>query len=71
MKELALLLLFLGVICVTIGYSRMENCPMPKTEYRYIPDYNLLDTQMSPTHVSDTFHNMFEKDNPDVRGSIL
>lgn len=55
---------------MTIGYTYMENkCTAPKIVYRYLPDNAILNTQMSPTHISDTFKTMFENGNPDVRDS--
>jgi len=38
MKSLVLLLLFSGIICITIGYARLNReCPSPQVVYRYVP----------------------------------
>ena len=38
MKSFALLLLFIGIICMTVGYTKITRvCPKPKVEYKYVP----------------------------------
>tara|TARA_B100000963_G_scaffold244252_1_gene213905 strand:+ start:282 stop:491 length:210 start_codon:yes stop_codon:yes gene_type:complete len=38
MKSLPLILLLIGIICITIGYTKITRvCPRPKVEYKYVP----------------------------------
>ena len=37
-RSIALLLLLLGIVFITIGYSKQNlKCPLPEVEYRLIP----------------------------------
>ena len=47
MKSLALLILLIGIILITLGYSKTSlKCPPPKVEYRLVP-HTFYDEQMS------------------------
>ena len=60
MKSIALLLLFIGIICIVLGYSRnYSKCPATKIKYKYIPR-NIYDEQFATDSVSKTFKGMFE-----------
>ena len=60
MRSIALLLLLLGIVAITIGYTKIKiKCPPPRIEYRYIPR-SLLDEQLDSQtlkNVSDIFDN--------------
>ena len=47
MRSLALFFLLIGVILITIGYSKTSlKCPPPKVEYRLVP-HTFYEQQMS------------------------
>lgn len=51
MKSLALLLLLIGIVAITIGYTKhYRQCPPPKIEYRYV-QRSLLDEQYDSSNV--------------------
>ena len=51
MKSLILILLIVGLILITTGYTRNhKNCPATKIEYRYIPR-NFYEEQVTETNL--------------------
>jgi hypothetical protein len=68
MKSIIVLLTFIGIIAVIIGYiNQIQQCPPPKVEYRYIPR-TFDDEQADPVKVSKLFRNMFEEPTPWLAG---
>ena len=46
MQSFALLLLLMGIVFITIGYTRIHvTCPPPRIEYRVVPR-SILDDQI-------------------------
>lgn len=71
MQAIVLLLLFVGIIILVIGYvNQLKKCPPPKVEYRYIPR-TFTDEQNDPVRVSQLFRNMFEEPTPWLAGYRL
>ena len=61
MKSLILILLVVGLILITTGYTRNhKNCPPTKIEYRYIPR-NFYEEQVTETKLTNTYSDMFNK----------
>lgn len=70
MKSLIIVLTFLGIIGIVIGYvNQLKKCPPPKIEYRYIPRTFEQD-QENPVKISQLFHTMFTEPSPWVRGIV-
>ena len=68
MKSIIVLLSFIGIVAIIIGYvNQLKQCPPPKIEYRYIPR-SFEDEQNDPVKVSKLFRNMFEMPSPWVAG---
>ena len=68
MKSFFVILLFIGIIWIIIGYiNQIQTCPPPQVEYRYIPR-TFEEEQTSPAKVSQLFRDMFEKPSPWVAG---
>lgn len=68
MKSIIVLLSFIGIVAVIIGYvNQLKQCPPPKIEYRYIPR-TFEDEQNDPVKVSKLFRNMFEEPTPWLAG---
>ena len=62
MRSIALLLLFIGIVLVVIGYTKSTlKCPPPKIEYRFVPR-TFYEEQLSSGNVSKTFQSMFNTD---------
>ena len=62
MKTIALLLLFLGVIFITIGYTTQTfTCPPAQIEYRYIPR-RIYEEQIYDQDITQKFDKMFSDD---------
>jgi hypothetical protein len=60
MKAIIVLLTFIGIIAIIIGYiNQIKQCPPPKVEYRYIPR-TFEDEQNDPVKVTKIFKDMFE-----------
>jgi hypothetical protein len=58
MKSLALLLLLIGIVAITIGYTKhYKKCPPPKIEYRYV-QRSLLDEQYNEDNVNKMWTDM-------------
>lgn len=61
---LILLLLFIGILFVSIGWIKSnQSCPAPIVEYRYVPR-TFKEEQENPTKVSEIFDDMFNKSSP-------
>jgi hypothetical protein len=61
---LILLLLFIGLLFVSIGWIKSnQSCPAPIVEYRYVPR-TFKEEQENPTKVSEIFEDMFNQDTP-------
>ena len=64
MNSLVLLLFFIGIICITIGYTKSQNnCPPTKIQYRFIPR-SFYEEQLSPDNITVQFKNMFDNQSP-------
>lgn len=71
MKAIIILMLFVGIVAVIIGYiNQLRQCPPPKIEYRYIPR-TFEEEQNDPTKVTQLFRNMFEEPTPWLAGFRL
>jgi len=67
MKSLVLILMFLGVLSITIGYTNQtKSCPPAKIEYRYVPR-TFAQEQNDPVKISELFNSMFMEPTPWVR----
>ena len=59
MKSIILLLLFIGIISIVIGYVRTyQRCDNKSIEYRYIPR-TFFEEQIGPTDLKKSFSSMF------------
>ena len=64
MNSLVLLLFLIGVICITVGYTKStDKCPPTKIQYRFIPR-TFYEEQLSPSNITATFQDMFSKASP-------
>lgn len=71
MKSIIVLLSFIGIVAIVIGYiNQIKQCPPPRVEYRYIPR-TFEDEQNDPVKVTKLFRNMFEDSTPWVAGTRL
>ena len=71
MRALIVILTFLGIIAIVIGYiNQLQTCPPPKVEYRYIPR-TFEDEQNDPVKVSTIFRQMFEEPSTWVSGTRI
>lgn len=58
MRSLAVLLLFMGIVAITIGYTKSTaTCPPPRIEYRYVPR-KYMDEQMDSNSASQIMTDM-------------
>ena len=63
-----LLLLFIGILFITINIVKnANNCNGQKIIYRYIPR-TFTEDQNEPVYVSDIFAAMFNQQSPWIRG---
>lgn len=61
MKSIIVLITFIGIIAIVIGYiNQIQQCPPPRVEYRYIPR-TFEDEQNDPVKVTKLFKDMFEQ----------
>jgi len=68
MKSIILILTFLGIIAIAVGYvNQVKKCPPPVIEYRYIPRTFQQD-QDNPVKISELYHTMFSDPTPWIRG---
>lgn len=71
MKAIIILLAFIGIIALVVGYvNQLKQCPPPKVEYRYIPR-SFEEDQNDPAKVSQLFRTMFEMPTPWIAGYRL
>jgi hypothetical protein len=64
MKSLIMLMTFIGVISIVVGYiNQIKKCPPPKVEYRYIPR-TFEEDQNNPVKISELFNTMFVEPTP-------
>lgn len=64
MRSLAVLLLFVGIVAITIGYTKStESCPPPRIEYRYVPR-KYIDEQMDSNSASEIMTDMANSTTP-------
>ena len=62
MKSLLILLLYIGISMIIIGYMKnYQKCAEPKIEYRYVPR-TFFEEQISPTNLMKSFSGMFNED---------
>jgi hypothetical protein len=65
-RTLALALFLIGVVMITIGYTKMSFiCPPPKIEYRYLPR-KIYEEQLFDQDIMGQFQKMFNEDDPKV-----
>ena len=65
-RTLSLALLLMGIVFITIGYTKMSfECP-EKIQYRYIPR-KIYEEQIYDQDVMGQFKNMFTEGEPDLR----
>ena len=63
-RTLALALLLIGIVFITIGYTKLSfSCPPPRIEYRYIPR-KIYEEQLYDNDISGKFSKMFENIDP-------
>jgi len=71
MKSIIVLLSFIGIVAIIIGYiNQLHVCPPAQVEYRYIPR-TFEDEQNDPVKVSKLFKNMFEEPSVWLQGQRL
>ena len=59
MRSLILILFFIAIVFITIGYMNSQmKCPPPKIQYRFLPQ-NTYDTQFEEQNISNLFTNIF------------
>lgn len=63
MNSFVLLLFLIGIILITIGYTKSNNCPSPKIQYKFIPR-PLYEQQFYPNNISSNFKDMFSESSP-------
>lgn len=69
-RTLALALLLMGVVFITIGYTKMSfTCPPPKVEFRYIPR-KIYEEQLYDQDITGRFKTMFNESDPKIREKI-
>lgn len=67
MRTFIVILTFLGIIAISIGYvNQIKKCPPPKVEYRYIPRTFQQD-QDNPVKISELYNAMFTEPTPWIR----
>ena len=63
-KNILILLIFMGIILMTIALTKESNvCQEPKIVYRYIPR-TFEEEQLEPVYESDIFKTMFTQESP-------
>ena len=70
MQSLSLLVLIIGIVCVTVGYMDnkvKQTKTEQKIEYRFVPR-SIYDEQIKPANLSDTFSTMFSDIDPIFEG---
>ncbi|AII16975.1 hypothetical protein JO84_gp104 [Aureococcus anophagefferens virus] len=61
-RTISLILLMIGIIFITIGYTESSFKCEPTIEYRYIPR-KIYEEQIYDQNVSKNFNQMFNDDN--------
>jgi len=65
-RTIALALLLIGIVFITIGYTKMTiKCP-EKIQYRYIPR-KIYEEQIYDQDIMGQFKTMFDEKEPDLR----
>ena len=70
MQSLSLLVLIIGIVCVTVGYMDnkvKQTKTEKKIEYLFVPR-SIYDEQIKPTDLNDTFSTMFADIDPIFEG---
>ena len=71
MKSLIIILTFIGIIVIVVGYvNQIKKCPPPKVEYRYIPR-TFQEDQEHPVRISELYNTMFVEPTPWLHGMTL
>jgi len=66
-RTLSLALLLIGVVFITIGYTKMSfECPPPAIQYRYIPR-KIYEEQLYDNNILNQFKTMFNNSDPSIR----
>jgi hypothetical protein len=69
-RTLALGLLLMGIVFITIGYTKMSfTCPPPSIEYRYIPR-RIYEEQLYDQDITGRFKTMFNEADPKISEKI-
>jgi hypothetical protein len=67
MKTFIIMLTFLGIMTVVVGYVKQtKSCPPPQIEYRYVPR-TFKEDQENPVKISELFNSMFTEPTPWLR----
>jgi len=67
MKPIVILLAFIGVVALIVGYvNQLKQCPPPQIEFRYLPR-SFEEDQDNPQKVSILFGKMFSDASPWVQ----
>lgn len=67
MKSLVLLLLYIGIIFIAIGYIKSnQSCPPPIVEYRYVPR-TFEQEQSNPIPIMSVYGKMFNSEEASPR----
>ena len=70
MNLFLILLLFVALVFMVIGYIKAnQQCPPRRVEYRYVPR-TFIEEQEDPTPISDIFASMFYSSTPWISSEI-
>lgn len=67
MKSLVIILTFLGIMSVVVGYVKNTHEPKTQIEYRYIPR-TFEQNQENPLKIARMFNDMFSEPTPWMQG---
>ena len=71
MRSFVLVLLLIGIVLVTIGYSNLRlKCPPPRIQYRILPQ-SYIEEQLSGKTNSEVLQTLFNSDDPFFRDTSL
>jgi len=71
MKSLIMMLTFIGIISIVVGYvNQIKKSPPPTVEYRYIPR-TFEEDQANPVKISELYNAMFVEPTPWVYSMTL
>lgn len=63
-KTIVLILIFIGILCITVGIVKTtKECPPQKIIYRYIPR-PIENEDLEPVFLEDIFKTMFSRESP-------